>query len=271
VIASSSSTVSDIVLPAAGILVALLVGILGAWVAYAVGFPQRRLFYGLPVVTPLLATQQGVAGDVELRHRGTVLSHPYVLEVQLIARGRKDIPSSSFDSGKPIRIDVGARIVEVLQSTSVPDSIAPPRLVTDGTEIKVGPSLIGKRQKISIALLADGEHPHLTFQGSLENVTVRPSPEQSTPIRPWLSGLALGVTAATVGTAIYWAVVASGSSMGLFFPISPTTKASNVLRGLTVGFGVSALVLWLINWGLPKRVNDQVTRLVTVTANGNGR
>jgi hypothetical protein len=158
---------------AAGVVVAVLVGVAGALVAYTVGFPRRRLLYGMPVAAAMLTAPSGVRGDLELHHRDTVLTAPHVLEIRLVSRGRKDIPSSAYDSGKPLRLDVGARIVEVLQTTSDPPSIPAPSVTVDGTSLMIGPGLISKRQKITFTVLTDGERPNLTCQSTLIDVQVR--------------------------------------------------------------------------------------------------
>lgn len=141
-----SSIVSGVLIPAAAVLVALVVGVAGAWVAYAVGFPRRTLPYGLVLAAPLLSSTRGVP-DLELRHRGAVLDHPYILDIQVVSRGRKDIPRSAFDGDEPIRLDVGARIVTILQITSLPETLISPAVTVSTTKLLIGPSLIGKRQK----------------------------------------------------------------------------------------------------------------------------
>jgi hypothetical protein len=183
---------------AAGVVVALLVGVAASAVAYVVGFPKRRLLYGMPVMTPLLSTEADVKGDLELRRHGTLLADPHVLEIRLIGRGRKDIPSSAYDSGQPIRLDVGARIVKLLQSTSDPQSDRVPKAAVHETSLTIGPSRIGRRQVITYTLLADGERPHLTFQSDLIDVDVRQQePEDLMPM--WAVALsALSVLSAAL-------------------------------------------------------------------------
>jgi hypothetical protein len=158
---------------ATGVAVTLVIGVATVLVAYVVGFPKRRLLYAMPVLAPLLSAPADVQGDLELRRHGTVLTDPHLLEIRLVARGRKDIPSSAYDSGEPIRFDVGARIVELLRSTSDPQSDPLPKYAFNGTTLTIGPSRIGKRQIIAFTLLTDGERPCLTCQSSLIDVQVR--------------------------------------------------------------------------------------------------
>src|SRR6266496_479354 len=120
----------------AGVLAAVLGTLAAVWVTFAVGFPRRRLYYGMRAAAPLLTAPPGMRSDLELRHRGTpagrkggdhadadawqVLADPHVLTLELVSRGRKDIPSEAYDDHQPLRLDIGARIVEVLQATSEP-------------------------------------------------------------------------------------------------------------------------------------------------------
>src|ERR1039458_175888 len=143
----------------AGVVVAVLAAVAVVWVTLAAGFPRRRLYFGLLAAAPLLAAPAGMRGDLELRHRGTALADPRVVTVELVSRGRRDIPSQAYNDRQPLVLDVGARIVEVLQVTSEPGILPPPQVIPDGTSLKIGPSLIGRRQQITINILIDGGTP----------------------------------------------------------------------------------------------------------------
>jgi hypothetical protein len=91
---------------AAGVVVTLLGIVVAAVVAYRTAFPRRRLLWGVATEAPLLSAPDGVRGELELRHDGRLLTDPQVLEVVLTVQGRRDIPSSAFDGGAPIRLDV---------------------------------------------------------------------------------------------------------------------------------------------------------------------
>src|SRR6266536_3508423 len=112
----------------AGVVVAVLAAVAVVWVTLAVGFPRRRLYYGLRAAAPLLTAPAGMRSDLELRHRGTALTDPRVLTVELVSRGRKDIPSGAYNDHQPLQLDVGARIVEILQVTSNPTALPAPKI-----------------------------------------------------------------------------------------------------------------------------------------------
>jgi len=95
----------------AGVLAAVLGTLAVVWVTFTVGFPRRRLYYGMRAAAPLLTAPPGMRSDLELRHRGTpadrkdgehadagdwqVLADTRVLTLELVSRGRKDIPSEA--------------------------------------------------------------------------------------------------------------------------------------------------------------------------------
>lgn len=152
----------------AAVIVAILSTVILVWITVWVANPKHLLLFGMKTIPP--KKLQGAT-----RSRMDSLSHPRVLEVQIISRGRRDIPSSAFDQGIPVRLDIGAQIVECLGSES--DDIARayyPKFDPDGTWIDIGPCLIGRHQIFSLYMLVDGSHPRLTCtRQSLIDINVR--------------------------------------------------------------------------------------------------
>jgi hypothetical protein len=159
---------------AMSVLVALIVGAATVAVTYLTRFARPRLIYGVGTKTPLLTAPDGVRDDLELRHRGRLLKTPHVIEVVLAGEGRRDIPRTAFDGGEPIRLDLGAPIVELLQVKAVDSASATPTppVHVDGAALLVGPALIGRRQTITITALVEGE-PTLHCDAPLPNARVR--------------------------------------------------------------------------------------------------
>src|ERR1039457_548340 len=226
----------------AGVVVAVLAAVAVVWVTLAVGFPRRRLYFGLRAAAPLLAAPAGIRGDLELLHRGTALADPRVVTVELVSRGRKDIPSEAYNDRQPLVLDFGSRIVEVPQVTSGPGIVPAPRINPDGTALEIGPSLIGRRQEITINVLTDGGEPSLACHSPLIDVQVRQrteGPSQPGPLE-W----------ATIGTL-------GAAGLALVVATMATTKASSaavtigtlVVAGLatTVALAVRGVVSWAKN------------------------
>src|SRR6266496_1378600 len=213
----------------AGVLAAVLGTVAVVWVTFTVGFPRRRLYYGIRAAAPLLTAPPGVRSALELRHRGTpadgqagdhadtgagawqVLADPRVLTLELVSRGRKDIPSEAYDDHQPLLLNVGARIVEVLQATSRPAAQPAPRITAAGTSLRIGPSLIGSRHEITITVLTDGGEPSLACQSPLIDVQVRQRTQDRDPMP--VSGVVVLVAAASVSGVVVLVLVASAPSV----------------------------------------------------------
>ena len=163
---------------------------------------------------PLLTAPPGMRSDLELRHRGTpadhkggdhadadawqVLADPRVLTLELVSRGRKDIPSEAYDGHQPLLLGVGARIVEVLQAASMPASQPPPQITAGGTSLRIGLNLIGRRHEITITVLTDGGELSLTCQSPLIDVQVRPrTQERDSGPRQVVAVVAVGAVGAS--------------------------------------------------------------------------
>jgi hypothetical protein len=188
---------------AAGAVIGLLVGTVAIRATYRVAFPRRRILYGMPVVAPMRS---------DAIHQGTALSEPHFLNIRLVSRSRLDTPSSAYDKGNPIRLDVAIPIVEVLKVTSFPESIPAPEFTIDGSALKVGPSRIGKRQEILFSVLADGDAPKLTCESSLIDVQVRRLTSED--LRP-----------VTTAKPFIYATLAAGSAIGALWAFAAASTA----------------------------------------------
>jgi hypothetical protein len=146
---------------AAGVAVALALGVFTLWLTWRASNPKRRLLYGMPVVTPLLNGGANVPHGLEVRRDGQLLTEPHVLVLELFNQGRLDIPNHAFNQDRPLILDVGVRIVDILK-TATPVDQAVPAVEIDGTRLEIGPDLIKSRQMISITLLVDGLKPTLS-------------------------------------------------------------------------------------------------------------
>lgn len=159
-----------------GVVATLVVGGVGSWLTYLWTVPKRRLDYWLSSETPLVTAPSELRHDLEVRHRGVVLTEPHVLEIRLASRGRRDIPRESFDGGQPIRLDVGVLILRILGSDSDIASVHQPTVKVDGTALEIGPALLKKRNTLTYRLLVDGPDPRLTCKAELADVDVPDRP-----------------------------------------------------------------------------------------------
>lgn len=231
---------------AAAVVVSALSAGAAGWVAFRVANPKRRLVYGLSKASPLIARHHGELGEhsITVSSGEQVLDQPYVLDIQLANQGRRDIPSSAFDTAEPIRLDVGCTIVAILRSPSmhvprrtllrqrshilergageprarlVVRGVYHPRVEVDGTALKIGPSLLPKRQKFSLTLLVNG-YPQLTCEAHLIDVEVREQiesvdvPPSVTLVASLITGL-LATGAVTVADATAPAVMGTTTTL----------------------------------------------------------
>jgi hypothetical protein len=221
----------------AGAVAGVLGAVAAVWVTLTVGFPRRRLFYRMRAVAPLLITPADQHGDVELLYRGSRLTDPRALTIELSSRGRKDIPSGAYNDGQPLQLNVGAHVVEVLQVTSEPETLPHPQVSAEETSLKIGPSLIGRRHRITLTVLTDGGSPSLSCKSSLVDVQVRRRADAQAlqdAVVPWVMPW-LVVLLALLGAALLFAILA-----GAWAAVAAQAAAAVVLATATV-LGISAI------------------------------
>jgi hypothetical protein len=152
---------------------ALVIGVVGAAVAWRAGFPPKKLLtYRLSEPTSLVGSESlGPArADLTVTYSGAELSNPYVVTLYAESRSRRDIRSVDFDQGEPLVFDLDAKILAVVGTDlSRPSAGA---FNIDGNRVKLSPRLIRRGQLLRISLLTDGE-PKLTCVNPLADVEVQ--------------------------------------------------------------------------------------------------
>lgn len=218
----------------AGVVAAVLGAAAAVWVTLTVGFPRRRLFYRMWAVAPLLITPANHHGDVELLYHGTCLTDPRALTIELISRGRKDIPSDAYNDGQPLQLDVGTHVVEVIQVASEPETLPPPRVSADETSLMIGPSLIGRRHRITLTVLTDGGPPSLSCKSSLIDVQVRRRADEQAlqdVAVPWAMRWLPGLLA-LLGAALLFAILARAWATVAALAAAVLVLATATIRGI---------------------------------------
>ncbi|MDL4776249.1 hypothetical protein [Actinomadura xylanilytica] len=104
----------------------------------------------------------------------------------LAGEGRRDIPRAAFDNGAPIRLDLGTSIVEFLQVTRTGSASATPAppVRAEGAALPVGPALIGRRQRIMLTALVEGE-PELSCEARRRSGRPTAGPPPGCRAPPW--------------------------------------------------------------------------------------
>jgi hypothetical protein len=230
-----------------GSIVVFLSALIGAWLTYWLTVPRRRLTYALVRAVPLPGADTinpDLIGPVDVA-RPRPLNHPWLLELQLRARGRSDIPSSAFDGGHALNLDLGVPLVHRSMKLSwEPRSIAAPSTRVDGTVLKIGPGLINRRHVLHCTVLAEcptPRHPQLACRSPLVDVTVRRDRRdqdyrsglsQSTLI-DWLGRIGFGLLAVNITSLLRLVVsnpVVLGAVTGIVAIIVTATVAVYVYR-----------------------------------------
>jgi hypothetical protein len=222
---------------AAGVVVIVAVGAATVLVTYAVGVGKRQLTYAMVYSSSLLGPAGSLAvEDLKVVFRGEELRHPHLVMVRLDTRGRRDIRSEDFDQGRPLVLDLGARIVGALGIASIPNRPDTPKLEVDGRTLKVGPDLIRMRQSYRILLLVDGLKPHLTCSAQLGDVEVhrQRADEGLTALTKYLTGGAFIFGVGCTALSLWLGGLNSKP------PTSATVLAVVGLVAFVAGFGSSA-------------------------------
>jgi hypothetical protein len=139
----------------ASLVVGLIFGAISAWIASRGSRePRRILTYGVSA-TPLLS-DDGVA-DVEVRRAGVLLHKPNITRILVAIRGNVDIRREHFDNLQPLKVHLGAKVIDILGVDSSPTGIQAPDVVAVGSSLHIGPGLLSKNHELTIAVLVDGE------------------------------------------------------------------------------------------------------------------
>lgn len=208
----------------AAVAVALLVGIVGSWVVWRAANPRRRLVYAMPSVSRLV-NKSRIVGSLEVRRNGTVLSDPYLVTVTLANHGRFDISKGAFEN-TPLRFDLDTTILEVLDVSTEPPGLKAPDTAWTGATLLVGPDKIGKGQRVTFALLVDGDKPKLSrLDNPLIDVELRQDREGDVArARQW--------RAATLTAGIVAVGAIAGAALFKVVPTIPTTPTASFIKPL---------------------------------------
>lgn len=129
--------------------------------------------YELAASIPFLRKIDGIKTGVSVLHGNQEVADPHVLELKLVSKSGKDIPTDLFDQNRPLSIDVGIPIVALLKTKYEPSQAPYPEAMTNGSALEIRPSLIRKRQIMTFFLLTDGPAKSLTEKNPLIDYNLR--------------------------------------------------------------------------------------------------
>lgn len=180
----------SVLVAVASVLATVIIGVVAAIVAKRAALPKRQLGFFLSKSAQLLTPSAGLAnGRLVITYDGNVLADPYIAEIKMLNDTGRDIPSSLFDSGAPIVMDLGVPIVELIEATweDWKDGSGPvrvtPQVTVDGTTLTIQPTLIAAHLMTTFTLLVEGA-PTFDLRAPLVDVDVdvkRLRPRRSLP------------------------------------------------------------------------------------------
>ena len=106
--------------------------------------------------------------------RDKEVSNPYVAEIDFAYRARRDIEIKSFTHDEPFCIEVGAPIIDLLETIFDPKTAPSPKVEAVGESLRIGPDLLRKGQAITFVVLTDGPVVELSDVNPLANVDAQP-------------------------------------------------------------------------------------------------
>ena len=167
---------------------------------------RRLLTYRLIDSKPLAHPYPRSLNGHKPRHAAQTTSESAIVTITVANRSRRDIPSRAFDQQRPLRLDIDAEVLKIVDITSSPRGLTVPRLEADGTAVALGPSLIKTRQTITFSAVISSDKPRLTVpEPSIVDTRIRGLKERRPAQMPtWASVVAstvffAGVSLRTVG------------------------------------------------------------------------
>ena len=145
----------DMVLAFAAFVVAIIgviVAIIGVF--YTRLTTTKRELLVMPRVPIHLLRRVDNAVRISVLHDGQPIAEPYVTVLRLLSTGRSAIATEHFDQNRPLLVDVGVPIVDLLQVNFTNGGFA---VQTRGTTVAFGPDLLARGDVVETHLLTDGE------------------------------------------------------------------------------------------------------------------
>lgn len=115
-------------------------------------------------VTALLTADVHERDDLQVELDGRRVNDPYIVDLLIVNTGHKDLASTDFDGGRPVRIRIESEIVAQLKSSMEnPTEIF--SIEPGSTELRIDPVKIAVADNCKVRLLVDGrpaDRPDLT-------------------------------------------------------------------------------------------------------------
>jgi hypothetical protein len=214
----------SVVIPIVIAVVALVVAVITMYYnkkAVPVPAPKAELTVDV-VVTPLLPrTASEVQGKIKVQYEdGGTLTDPRLVQIRLHNTGSAAVSEAMYD-GHPYVVRLGTTVVgELLRQDNSATGQSKPLAVLVGDELRIGPGAIHPNQRLTYALLVDGQE-YIEQVSPLLDIDVQRSadrqPRPTAPRRSWVQSHGAGLLSVLAAAATFTALL-------LFFDDLPTKQ-----------------------------------------------
>ncbi|MFG3018312.1 hypothetical protein ACGFZQ_07115 [Streptomyces sp. NPDC048254] len=139
---------------AIGLLGTLVGAVLGAYLPGKFARSKKKeIEFRWVRTTPLLKP----SASLRVTHESTVLEKPRLVDVSIRNGMDEPVTRESFHDGQSITIELDAKIIDILERETKPDtSVMPTVSIADQQRIEIAPCLLAPGQVVEIAVLVDG-------------------------------------------------------------------------------------------------------------------
>jgi hypothetical protein len=188
---------------------------------------RRRTTVRFLVVAQRIISSKAAHGSLEVAYDGKTIKDPYLINIEILNTGPKDVRSKDFDQDAPLRVEIGVPII-----TLIVDKAAKPNPINvsiDEEAIEIGPALLRKDERHTINAIVDGK-PAPEVNANLADADVRISGSADSP-GGWLRSIAESTTGAIALGAIMIVVGIFGASqIPAGWPGHPTTRNNHDIQ-----------------------------------------
>jgi hypothetical protein len=215
--------------PTSSTLWADLIAVAGIAATVIVGLkvlPRRRLRCTVVSRTRLMNAPQAIRDNLKLSYKDKILADPYVVVLEIASTGRSAIPSSSFDNGRDLQLELAAEIETILSLEYKPSSATKPVIRSHGSAVEFWPELIARREIINISVLTEGN------PGSIE-VSLNPFTDVNIEVADREATQARRVRRAGIVLSVLVVFALGATGVATYFNINETRR-SNAISESTI-------------------------------------
>lgn len=148
-------------------IIAVIVGITAGRYAYLALLPNRKILLHEMISRARLLSNNESLHDIAVFYRNILLSDPWITQYVLSSNGWHSIRTEDFDQGRPIRINLNAKIIAVLHA---PETL---RWCIDESTLVIKKDLLPRKRVYKFALLCDGIPHDASIVHNLADVKVQ--------------------------------------------------------------------------------------------------